>query len=72
MFTINCCQQANAENIHRLEQCIRDHLAYGIDGVCGATMVNTAGPDRWVHLRQLLETQRRVLNGQRRLGAPND
>lgn len=57
MFTINCCEHAESEQIQAVIQGISDHAGYGIEQIYSETMVATASAGRMVHLQQVLANQ---------------
>jgi len=53
MFTMNCCQRYPEHLIHELKDYVKGYARFWLDRAYGAKMVETATPERWVHLEQL-------------------
>ena len=54
MFTINCSQRFAENDIEDPKKYIEGHARFWNDRAYGEIMVRTAGPDRMVHLEQIL------------------
>jgi hypothetical protein len=52
MFTMNCCQRFPAEHVPYLRQYIGYHATYEVERLHHDLLVETAGPERRVHLEQ--------------------
>ena len=57
MFTINCCERGVGMQIEAVKEAISIHAKYDIEQMYSQTMVQTAGPERMVHLEQVLAHQ---------------
>lgn len=57
MFTINCTARYEEADAQLLRNEVGAFARFWVDGVYGAAMMRTAGPERMVHLRQGLSQQ---------------
>jgi hypothetical protein len=57
MFTINCCERGVGAQIEAVKEAISIHAKYDIEQMYSQTTVQTAGPERMVHLEQVLAHQ---------------
>ena len=54
MFTMNCCQRYPERLLPELRDYIAGAARFWIERAYGEAMINTAGPERMVHLEQNL------------------
>lgn len=52
MFTMNCCQRFPEAELHHLREYIGYHAAYWVERLHNDLLVETASPERMVHLAQ--------------------
>ena len=60
MYTMNFHQHVPAERLQDFQDALAHEGRFWIDHILGETMVNTAGPERMVHLQQVIENDFKV------------
>ncbi len=55
MYTMNFCERYPDDRLHELRERLAQEARFWIDRIHGEAMIRTAGPERWVHLRQVRE-----------------
>ena len=69
MFTINCHARYPQERLDGLRERIDSFARFWLDRVYGEAMVRTAGPERMVHLEQILANDGHLAERSRRMRA---
>ena len=60
MYTMNFYEHVPAERLQDFQDALAHEGRFWIDHILGETMVNTAGPERMVHLQQVIENDFKV------------